>query len=64
MLLGSQRLINPTTQAYPGSPEFELLQKDNLLDRIILDDGFLTYNPNPLIHSLGTCELLLSLPHP
>jgi len=61
LLLGSQRLINPTTQAYPGSPEFELLQKDNLLDRIILDDGFLTYNPNPLIHPIGDTITLQNL---
>lgn len=53
VVLGSQPHINPTSLFPPGSVEYEQMKNSYSLDQIILDDGQLTYNPNPTRHPNG-----------
>ena len=53
LILGSQRHFNPTSIVLPGTPEYDFLTSTHQLDQIILDDGKLTYYPDPLIHPNG-----------
>lgn len=61
LILGTQPHISPTSIVSPGSPEYELLTNTFQLDQIILDDGKLTYNPEPLIHPNGNIIALENL---
>ena len=53
IVLTSERLYQPTSIYEPGSPEQASLVQANLLDRITLDDGRSTQNPDPAIHPNG-----------
>lgn len=53
IVLTSQRHLTPTALFEPGSPEQALMAEFYLLDRITLDDGRTTQNPDPAIHPNG-----------
>jgi len=53
IILTSARQNQPTAVYEPGSPEQAALAQTNLLDRITLDDGRTTQNPDPAIHPNG-----------
>jgi len=52
ILLTSQRYLTPTAEVEPGAPAIAAAG-DILLDRITLDDGRSTQNPDPAIHPNG-----------
>ncbi len=45
--LATQRLFNPTERVEPGSQNYSDLDTANDLNRILLDDGLTTQNPDP-----------------
>ncbi|MBI5945646.1 MAG: ExeM/NucH family extracellular endonuclease [Chloroflexi bacterium] len=51
-LSGSQRLDSPTDVALPGAPALAV-QAANDLNRIILDDGLMNQNPDPILFGRG-----------
>lgn len=53
IVLTSTRHLTPTALYEPGSPEQAAAAETYLLDRITLDDGRTTQNPNPAIHPNG-----------
>ena len=53
IVLGSARQYQPTAVYQPGSPEAVALAAANALDRITLDDGRSTQNPDPARHPNG-----------
>ncbi len=53
IVLTSQRHSTPTALFEPGSPEQAAMAEFYLLDRITLDDGRTSQNPDPAIHPNG-----------
>lgn len=53
IILTSHRHLTPTALYEPGSSEQEAAAQAYLLDRITLDDGRTTQNPNPAFHPNG-----------
>jgi len=53
IVLTSHRHLTPTALFEPGSPEQAAMAEFYLLDRITLDDGRTTQNPDPAIHPNG-----------
>ncbi len=53
IVLTSRRHLTPTAEFEPGSPQQAQAVQDYLLDRITLDDGRTTQNPDPAIHPNG-----------
>ncbi len=53
IVLTSGRRFQPTAVYEPGSPEAAALAQANVLDRITLDDGRSSQNPDPAIHPNG-----------
>lgn len=51
--LGAERQFQPTAVATPGSPEAEAIAGENAANRILLDDGRSSQNPDPAIHPNG-----------
>lgn len=51
--LTSARHSTPTSMFEPGSPQYFQALEEFLLDRIILDDGRTSSNPDPAIHPNG-----------
>ncbi|GAA1151586.1 ExeM/NucH family extracellular endonuclease [Ornithinicoccus hortensis] len=51
--IGTDRQYQPTATYEPGSPEAVALAEANLANRITLDDGRSTQNPDPAIHPNG-----------
>ncbi|WP_353814467.1 ExeM/NucH family extracellular endonuclease [Agromyces sp. SYSU T00266] len=51
--LGTERQMQPTAVYEPGSPEAIALAEENAANRITLDDGRSTENPDPAIHPNG-----------
>lgn len=51
--VGLGRQQNPTAVFVPGSPEATALTAANLAERITIDDGRSTQNPDPAIHPNG-----------
>ncbi|WP_438853517.1 ExeM/NucH family extracellular endonuclease [Agromyces sp. M3QZ16-3] len=51
--LGTERQMQPTAVYEPGSPEALALKEENAANRITLDDGRSTENPDPAIHPNG-----------
>jgi predicted extracellular nuclease len=54
IVLTSERHLTPTAEFEPGSPGVTQAVQDFLLDKITLDDGRSTQNPNPAIHPNGS----------
>jgi predicted extracellular nuclease len=52
IVLGSERRLTPTAEFEPG-PDAVLAASEYLLDRITLDDGRTSQNPDPAIHPNG-----------
>jgi uncharacterized protein len=52
IVLSSTRRLTPTAQFEPG-PDAILAAQQNLLDRITLDDGRTSQNPDPALHPNG-----------
>ncbi|NUQ83926.1 MAG: ExeM/NucH family extracellular endonuclease [Anaerolineales bacterium] len=52
IVLTSERHLTPTAEFEPGAPAIQAAQ-EFLLDRITLDDGRSTQNPDPAIHPNG-----------
>jgi predicted extracellular nuclease len=52
LVLTSERHLTPTAEFEPGAPAIQAAA-DFLLDKITLDDGRSTQNPNPAIHPNG-----------
>ncbi|GLI27373.1 hypothetical protein ARHIZOSPH14_16150 [Agromyces rhizosphaerae] len=50
--LGTERQYTPTAVVEPGQPAVDLAE-ENALNRIMLDDGRSTQNPDPAIHPNG-----------
>jgi predicted extracellular nuclease len=61
IVLTSKRLDQPTAVYDPGSPEAAELAAENALDRITLDDGRTSQNPDPAIHPNGLVFALTNL---
>ncbi|WP_114560422.1 ExeM/NucH family extracellular endonuclease [Desertihabitans aurantiacus] len=53
IVLSNGRQHQPTAVFEPGSPEAEALAAENLANRITLDDGRSSQNPDPAIHPNG-----------
>lgn len=53
IVLTSERHLTPTAEFEPGSPQYAQAVQDFLLDKITLDDGRSTQNPDPAIHPNG-----------
>jgi len=53
LVLTSERHLTPTAEFEPGSPQVTQAVQDFLLDKITLDDGRSTQNPNPALHPDG-----------
>ena len=53
IVLTSTRHLTPTAEFEPGSPEEMQAAQDYLLDKITLDDGRTSQNPDPAIHPNG-----------
>jgi len=53
IVLTTERQYQPTAVYEPGSPEAALLAQNNLLGRILLDDGRTSQNPDPAYHPNG-----------
>lgn len=53
IVLTSRRHTTPTAEFEPGSPEYYQAVQDYLLDKITLDDGRVSQNPDPAIHPNG-----------
>jgi len=53
IVLTSERHITPTAEFEPGSPEALQAVQDYLLDKITLDDGRTSQNPDPALHPNG-----------
>ncbi len=53
IVLTTDRFLTPTAQYEPGSPEALQAMQDYLLNRIVLDDGRTTQNPDPAYHPNG-----------
>jgi predicted extracellular nuclease len=54
IVLTSERHLTPTAEFEPGSPQVTQAVQDFLLDKITLDDGRSTSNPDPAIHPNGS----------
>jgi hypothetical protein len=53
IVLSSERRLQPTAEFEPGTPEQAAAAAASVLDRITLDDGRTTQNPDPAIHPNG-----------
>ncbi|MCA9919798.1 MAG: ExeM/NucH family extracellular endonuclease, partial [Anaerolineales bacterium] len=53
IVLTPERQFQPTAVYTPGSPEASALMAENLANRITLDDGRTSQNPDPAIHPNG-----------
>ena len=53
IVLTSTRHLTPTALYEPGSPEYVAAAQAFLLDKITLDDGRTTQNPDPALHPNG-----------
>lgn len=60
IVLTSRRHLTPTAEFEPGAPSIQAAQ-DFLLDKITLDDGRSTQNPDPAIHPNGSVFDLTNL---
>jgi predicted extracellular nuclease len=60
IVLTSERRLTPTAEFEPGAPAIQAAQ-EFLLDRITLDDGRTTQNPDPAIHPNGSVFDLTNL---
>ena len=54
VVLSSDRMFQPTAVFQPDSPDAGSLAAANLLDRLTLDDGRSSQNPDPAIHPNGS----------
>ncbi len=54
IVLTSERHLTPTAEFEPGSPQAAQAAQDFLLDKITLDDGRTSQNPDPTIHPNGS----------
>lgn len=61
ILLTSTRHMTPTAVYEPGSPEYYQAAQEFLLDRITLDDGRTTQNPDQTLHPNGAAFTLDNL---
>ncbi len=61
IVLTSERHLTPTAEFEPGSPQEIQATQDFLLDKITLDDGRSTQNPDPAIHPNGNVFDLTNL---
>jgi len=61
IVLTSERHLTPTAEFEPGSPDQAQAAQDYLLDRITLDDGRTSQNPDPAIHPNGSVFDLTNL---
>ena len=61
IVLTSERHLTPTAEFEPGSPEAAQAAQDYLLDKITLDDGRTSQNPDPAIHPNGSDFSLTNL---
>jgi predicted extracellular nuclease len=61
IVLTSRRHLTPTAEFEPGSPQYTQAVQDFLLDKITLDDGRSTQNPDPAIHPNGSVFDLTNL---
>ncbi|MFN3600908.1 MAG: ExeM/NucH family extracellular endonuclease [Dietzia sp.] len=54
IVVSTGRQFQPTNQFEAGSPEARAMAEANAADRIMIDDGRSTQNPDPAIHPDGT----------
>ncbi|MCC6299341.1 MAG: ExeM/NucH family extracellular endonuclease [Anaerolineales bacterium] len=61
IVLTSERHLTPTAEFEPGSPQQQQAVQDFLLDKITLDDGRSSQNPDPALHPNGNVFDLTNL---